>query len=1039
MRASQTNLRQALLQGAGPPQALDHLYSSHCRPSPTPPDHPDCLITVADADTNDGHPSTPPDYPSTPDKPPRPPRWLRRQWLRHWRRQWHQWHLLSRGPPSGSTSTTPPSPSGSTSTTPPSPSSGSTTPWSDPLVILSAVIVLLTAALLTAVTALVPRLAAIIVRLIVRLATHLLAPMGTVVVLPRCARRPPVLRRSLRPTGVVGRRFLRGHKPPPPRWLRLRLCGDIHPNPGPPRTVRGGRGRGRGRGTDAPPSPAAGAAAGVPPPAPAAAAAAAAAAGVPPPAPAAAAAAGVPPPADIRSRLIGSGQLRSSAVKLCLRVTGAGSIAFEGHTIRLGSNFRTPALPMVLHTDAVGAWSLLPLPPPLPTVPSDRILWLTSKDGRPVLVSSVRSSIAESAKWMWRDEQFLQTAHRLADGVRHIWFPSGDDDELSSDDSSAASTVSDSSESDSSESSDSTWLPSDLSSDTEEEEEPDPDGPAADRGPQVVADMPAQLSAWVAAPMHWRTFAVSRGIPRKRWERLYRQWVAAVFSDPIVFPAGKRCPPVCLRVRSTAFALRLVQLRAERMAAAAVRRAEAGPPLRRRRIQRVRADIQRGPVGMAVSLEPHPAPRVRGPVYSLYIDTCGGRIAGKRVTTAALRRCPPPPPLTSGQTGSLAVVAVWIGSLRKPAPQRFAQALPGLPEGTVHHHDLAAFWQFTNADSGSSCCALDTSRAHSYWTKQPCSCAFTLRDMHSLLRQPSADPIPDRELTTVGSGAPIKYVYPRGHSIKNAIASIWGTLCIIVSRYDDDLASRLERVLPVGDGFNPNKRGMTAAEIRELKSRRPPIGCRMREVKELIRRPDEWFNELFEGVRNDNIVRVNGVQWTVLHLMRTVINLARSLLDPRPDMPFARLRHLGSISFFVYKHWLASAFPYEVKFNGENKDQFESLTARERSDLKASIRFNSAVVLAGVPVHWFLEHGFDVFFEYEYPTAVSLILEEAEENSFLELAEKVPRMVLRRVQNIPYATEVGQKVLLVGAFGFEGGAERNRRYWSPTDLCEDPK
>ena len=1007
-----------LCPAPSPSQANDDVPTTAPPPSPrdaptTPP-----APSPRDVPTTPPAPSlrAPPTPPSSPSPPPAPPRWQRRQLRRALRRM-----MVVGVPPTN----IPPSPSHDdddvVATTPPHPSATPIKPPSLSLSFLDDPLLLILSLVLVA-----PPLATCLLLDILAFVSHgvcvLLAAYFPIIDLapqrlPRAALRPRVVRLRVAPVALVGKRALRGCRPAPPRFDRLRLCGDIHPNPGPPRRGRGGgrgAGRGGGRAAEAPPPSS------DPPPASA----------PPPPAP--------PPP--LFDRLLAHPLFLSRIISTTLHVSGSANVRFSRDTIHLGAH-ATTALPFVLHTDAVGAWSTLPVPL-LPTSDSDRLLWLVSKEGRPALTRMVSRSVRDGATWMWRNEMTLCTAHRAFDAVRHIWFFPGDEIELSSDDESfdSSSLSSSSSESDTS---DEDFVPSgESSSDQSDDDEEADDASARLQGPREPAHLPEYLTKWVATPMHWRHFAAQQAIPRKRWDRLYRDWIGVALDDAIVIPPRKasRCPPLCVRVRSTAFALRLVDMRASRMAeriAARRRLEEEGHPLRQRRrlaVPRVpQRVIQRGPVGVPPTLDPHPAPRVRGPVHCLYIDTCGGRIAGKRVTTAALRRCPPPAPLTSGLTASLAILAVWIGPLTKPLPQRFAQLLPDLPAGTVHHHDMSAFWQFTDADSASACCALDTSRARSYWTKQPCSCALTLSSMHSLTRLPSS-PIPTRNIHLVGTKQPISYVYPRGHSIKNAVASFWGTLCIITARYDDDLASRLEKVFPIGDGFNPNRRDLTESEIRELKSRRPPIGCRMREVKEFVRRPDEWFKDILQGVHNDNIVRVDAVQWTVLHLTRTFINLARALLDPRPDLPFARLRDLGRVSFYVYKHWLAESFPFDVKFNGPNKDQFASLSTAQRADLTASIRFNSATVLCGVPVHWFLEHGFDVFFDYEYDTAVSLLLEEAEENSFLELAEKVPRMVIRRVQNVPYATEVGQKVLLIGMFGLQAESERHRRYWSPTDL-----
>ena len=102
--------------------------------------------------------------------------------------------------------------------------------------------------------------------------------------------------------------------------------------------------------------------------------------------------------------------------------------------------------------------------------------------------------------------------------------------------------------------------------------------------------------------------------------------------------------------------------------------------------------------------------------------------------------------------------------------------------------------------------------------------------------------------------------------------------------------------------------------------------------------------------------------------------------------------------------------------------------------MAADIKFNSAEVLCGIPVHYSFEHAVEPFLKYPFRVAASMALEEAEENSFLELAEKLPKLTRRRIKRVPFLTEVAFGVLLLSICGWPGATnERNRRYWSWTD------
>ena len=428
-----------------------------------------------------------------------------------------------------------------------------------------------------------------------------------------------------------------------------------------------------------------------------------------------------------------------------------------------------------------------------------------------------------------------------------------------------------------------------------------------------------------------------------------------------------------------------------------------------------------------------------GVVYHvLYIDTAGGQLAGARVTTAALRKAPPDPPFGSGDKRALAIIGVWLGSFKGRAPIVFSQSLPPCPRHTIHHHDLASFWAITDADPGAACCALDTTRCSAYWSKRPCICVGTLRDIHSMSR---TEPLPLRCVRLLHNGLPIDYVYPRGHHLKNTVLSIWGTLCIVVGRYDPDLAAELERQFPRGDGFNPRLVGLTADQLEERTTRKPAADGRCKTVKEFLRQPDDVLFILIDRVRDDVIVNL-GSQWTVRRFLKYTVQYCRCLLDPAEGMPWLEIRRLGLNLFRIYKHWLAASFPFTVPCNGPNREKFEVLTEAERRSLVSDIKFNTAETLCGIPVHYTFEHAVEPYIKYPFPVARSLALEEGEENTFLELAEKLPKLTRRRIHRIPFLREVGECTILVAITGWPGDSnERNRRYWSYTDVqiaAEEP-
>jgi len=214
--------------------------------------------------------------------------------------------------------------------------------------------------------------------------------------------------------------------------------------------------------------------------------------------------------------------------------------------------------------------------------------------------------------------------------------------------------------------------------------------------------------------------------------------------------------------------------------------------------------------------------------------------------------------------------------------------------------------------------------------------------------------VADQQATLVGTDQEVEYVYPRGHVIKNAIASVWGTRCRVVYKYSPDDALKLEAVFPRGDGFNPNFRGLTADELRELRSRKPPIGCRMREVKAFLRRTDASIKQLFtdSNVRDDDVGVIRGGRWSVFRIVFAFINLARALLDPSPDLPFAQLRELGRNLFLAYKQWLAKEFPFTVRFDGPNRGQFDDSRPNNGQDVTgADLRGAIESLLAGTPVN----------------------------------------------------------------------------------------
>lgn len=736
------------------------------------------------------------------------------------------------------------------------------------------------------------------------------------------------------------------------------------------------------------------------------------------------------------------------------RVTGGGFLA-DGDLIRLcNGTMVAPSLPLYQSDTIVGTHALQPLvkiPLGLEVAASGgedcgleeglsllRVLY--ARGGRFTLVVPTDLAQITPSSWVWASPGHERTAWSKFDEQCDALFPcdvpelpSSDDDDLStSDDSDWPADDGDSSEP-------SSWRPSDEDSpeDSPEDEHPRPD----ERKKRLqYGDVLEELGQWVKAPQGYRTFARSRGHAPSRFLRLAREWYDRVYMPPLVIPRHNKPPCIVMRLRSLAMGMRLVAIRS----AAARAAVEKGEPVRKRLRARqggpVR-EVQRGPTmaslrlpDFAASAAAAPLDPRRGPYYALYIDTAGGRIGGTRLTTAAIRKAPPDPPHSSADLRSLLVIAAWMGAFKGTAPRQFISSLPALPPNTVHHHDLASFWSLSSADPGVACCALDTSRARSYWTKKPCVCNGTLRDIHNVNRPPnSAGVIPLRPLTVIGTDKRMEYVYPRGHCVKNAVLSVWGTLCIAVAKYDNDLATRLEREFPRGDGFNPNLRDMSDKQKSERKTRKPAVDGRCRNAKEFVRRSDEYIAALLADVRDTEIVRIGAASWSVRRFIMYTIQYLRCLLDPSPDLAFKFLEQLGRTLFYVYKKWLASLFPYRLDVS-KNPKEFQRLSRDEVTKLRDDIQFNSATVMCGVPVHYAFEHAWDVFLRYPYEVAESLQLEECEENSFLEFAEKVPKMIMRRLQRIPYLRGVGEAVLTISLTGWPGQTdERNRRYWSWTD------
>ena len=683
--------------------------------------------------------------------------------------------------------------------------------------------------------------------------------------------------------------------------------------------------------------------------------------------------------------------------------------------------------------------------------------------------------------WQWRSPAARIGAMQRLRECEATIFPEGEgvcdrssDTSESDDDSSAVSSDS---------SGDSSFHPSDgdgaSSSSEEAQEGPDERAGWTKGGRRRLnfGDIFAELTEWVRVPMCFRAYSKMRKYAPSRFRRLRGEFLDQVCDEPMELPVGKR-PCVMIRLKSCLMAMRMIANRSRR-ALAAIRGGDQPPPKRRRLAAKPEAPaVQRGPSllgfrppldmrktggaaapasataagaaaasaacgagtgatgASAAAAADATAASATGPdvvtYHALYIDTAGGQLAGARVTTAALRKAPPDPPYSSGDKQALAIIAVWLGSFKGKACVRFAERLPPLPPNTIHHHDLAAAWSLTDAATGVACCALDTSRAASYWTKKPCPCCSgTLRDVHSLSRTAPCAP---RVLRTLHDKRPVfDYVYPRGHHLKNSVVSVWGTLCIVVGRYDPDLAAELERQFPRGDGFNPRLVGLTQDQLDERTTRKPAADARCRNAKDFIRQPDEVLFVLIDRVRDDPIVFIQS-PWSVRRFLKYTIQYLRCLLDPEDGMPWEAIQHLGRTLFRVYKHWLAASFPFEVNTNGANSAQFASLTAAERKSLVQDIKFNTAEVLCGIPVHYSLEHAVEPFLKYPFEVAASLALEEGEENTFLDLAAKLPKMSRRRIHRIPFLKDIGYCTMLVSLTGWPGDTqERNRRYWTRTD------
>ena len=740
------------------------------------------------------------------------------------------------------------------------------------------------------------------------------------------------------------------------------------------------------------------------------------------------------------------------------RYTGGG-LSIEADRILLcDGSAAASSLPLYLGVTLLGTLEMKPLvriPPALVAGDDDGALAdglcqlrvLRCRHGSLTLETPTELDQVNPSAWVWASPGHRATAWNTFNQQHHLLFP-GDVAELpSSDDDTDDSSSNNSDWPD--DDSDSTYRPSDDESTppSEEDEEPQQSSSVTRKRLQY-ADILNELTAWVSSPQGYRTFARSRQNAPSRFLRLMREWFDAVYSPPIVVPCGAKRPPcLIVRLRSLDMGLRLVEMRS-RAALAAIEKGE--PPQKRPRAAprgpRAEVQVQRGPTLASLRLPNLRAsasvsaarPTDRRTYYALYIDTAGGRIGGARLTTAAIRKAPPDPPHSSADLRSLVVFGAWLGSFKGRAPARFISSLPAFPPNTIHHHDLSSFWQLSNADAGVSCCALDTKRAKQYWTKKPCVCNGSLRDIHNINRLPnSSGVLPNRPLYVKGTNTPMEYVYPRGHCVKNTIMSIWGTLCIVVAKYDNDLANRLEREFPRGDGFNPNLRDYTEKEKSERKTRKPPVDGRCRNAKEFVRKTDAYIESLLSEVRDTEILRIGASIWSVRRFIMFTIQYLRCLLDPEPDMAFEYLQQLGRTLFYVYKRWLALEFPYHV--DCRHKDQFSDLSREDIRKLRSDIQFNTAEVQCGVPVHYAFEHAMEPFLKYPFEVAASLQLEECEENSFLEFAEKVPKLTQRRLQRVPYLRGVGEAVLTISITGWPGQTdERNRRYWSWTDPQRAP-
>jgi hypothetical protein len=382
----------------------------------------------------------------------------------------------------------------------------------------------------------------------------------------------------------------------------------------------------------------------------------------------------------------------------------------------------------------------------------------------------------------------------------------------------------------------------------------------------------------------------------------------------------------------------------------------------------------------------------------------------------------------------LSVVGAHFGKFNQAASDKFMKDLPELPEPLVHYHDLAAFWAIFAVTGASSVWALDTSQPKRYSTGRPCVCDLSMLEIHSLCRDPDED-IPLRNLTLRGTKKPASYIYPRGHLIKNSILGFFAMICVWLQRIGlTELAIELEALFPRGDGFNPNKRGMTAEQIAKQRSRRPPHGGRMREVKVFLRLPDHVLKILFK-VPNLPLGEIRGTLWDLHQLISFVIQFGRLLLDPVMGTDWVGMKRNARHAFLACKRFVAIVMPFDVKATiAENQDVFDAwLTRAEQIKLVEKIKFNIAETCVGVPLHYFFEHACDIFLTYEFETAKSLMCEESAESIFLALIERVPRACLRRHNYVHYCTEVGTCIMECGLVGCPGRASVNHRYVSRTD------